>query len=146
MKFTAKTEKQILEDKLNHELKYTLIPDGIYPFRVEEALDRYSQAGNEMIELQLTVLDHEKKQRVLTDYLLEIMDFKLYRFCAATGLLASYESGTLTDIQCVGKTGKVEIGTQKGKDGYKDKNIVKDYVAAPVESNVAEPFKDDIPF
>jgi len=148
MRFTAKTEEQIAQGNL--------IPDGTYNFRVEAAQNKFSKNGNEMIELQLTIWDHENKQRVLTDYLVEAIEYKLRHFCTATGLLSVYEANELNDVQCVGKTGNVEIGRKKGKDDDRYWNVVKDYVAPsqdgasgpnePIPPKAAVPFNDDIPF
>lgn len=121
MNFAAKTEKQLTEEKL--------IPEGVYPFEVTSSEDKKSKAGNDMIELELRVFMPDGRQRVLRDWLMEKMAFKLYHFCAYTGLAVKYEAGTLHSSDCVGRTGYAKIVIQEDKKGqYPDRNSVADYV------------------
>lgn len=120
MRFSARTENELAEANL--------IPEGIYRFKVIEVADAISEAGNEMIKLTLEVTDHQNHKRILTDYLLEAMAFKLRHFCVATGLLKQYEAGELTAPQCFAHSGEVSIAIQKGKGEYRDRNVIKDYI------------------
>lgn len=123
MNFPAKTEKQLKEE--------LLIPAGTYPFEVMSAEDKNSRAGNEMIELELRVFMPDGRSRQLKDWLMEKMAFKLFHFCAYTGLAVKYEQGTLHSEDCIGKTGYAVIEIQVDKKGeYPDRNSVKDYVRA----------------
>jgi phage-related protein len=125
MKFVHKSDEEL--QKMN------LLPEGIYDFEVLDAKERLSKAGNEMLELKLGVYDLTGSRRVVFDYLLEAMAFKLQHFAKATGLISQYESDELCDLHCIGKCGKVELIVQQGgaKDTggyYPDKNSVKDYI------------------
>lgn len=138
MRFTPKTEKEIQE--------MNLISPGIYDFEVISASDKMSKTGNEMIELKIKIWDINNQERIIFDYLLEAMSFKLRHFAEATGLLQKYESGMLLAKDCLGKSGKVEIIIQKDKNGqYGDKNAVKDYISLS-ETSHAEPIKKDDSF
>lgn len=137
MKFQHKSEQEIIESKL--------LPKGIYDFNVIEATEKLSKAGNEMIVIKIMVWDKKGKERNITDYLLEAMEFKLRHFCEVTGLIDKYNNDELTDMDCLNKSGKVLINIKKGKekpDGgfYEDKNSVEDYVKGDNFES------DDVPF
>lgn len=121
MKFTPKTEKEIAEENL--------WPEGIYSFQVAKGEDAVSKSGNEMIVLKLNVYNDDGGYKIVDDYLLESMPFKLRHAAEAMGLLDYYENGELHGYLFEGKTGKVKLYVQKSKDPqYADKNAVKDYV------------------
>lgn len=149
MRFTPRTEEEVQQ--------YKLIEPGVYSFEVVGAQDKFSRAGTEMIELKLKVWDNNGKERLVFDYLLEALDYKVRHFCYATGIGTKYEDGTLQAEDCFFKTGKVDIYIAKDKTGkYPDKNAVKDYVVMPEGiANVMNPalakqeeveLNDDIPF
>jgi len=124
MNFAAKTEKQLKEE--------LLIPAGTYPFEVMTAEDKKSKKGNDMIELTLRIFMPDGRSRQLKDWVMEKMAFKLFHFCAYTGLSLKYEHGTLTANDCVGRSGYVEIEIQEDKaKQYPDRNAVGDYVRTP---------------
>lgn len=119
MKFAPKTQADLDKDRL--------LPDGVYDFEVAKAVDKVSQAGNEMIALRLKVFTPSGGERYVRDWLMEKMAFKLRHFAFAVGLGKEYEAGDLTAGHCVGRTGKVRITSKDGKDGYPPSNKVKDY-------------------
>ena len=148
------------QPRTNEELAAMgLMPEGKYEFTVFESEDQISKAGSEMIKLTLRVKDSEGTMHIIFDYLLEKMAWKLKHFCECTGLSSKYDSGDLSAIDCLDKTGVCEIIVQEGQqkyDGskYADKNAVKDYVENkgsmskdPVPEVTGHPaFDDDIPF
>lgn len=140
MKFQPKTENEIASENL--------IEPGEYDFEVVAAFDKVSKtSGNDMIELKIKVF--ADREKVISDYLLEKMAYKLRHFAEATGLLEVYNSGDLIADDCVGKSGRLELGIQRDKTGaHPDKNTVKDYVTDGVRSERSESVaKDDnIPF
>lgn len=145
MKFTPKTEQELQS--------MSLFEPGIYSFQVVEASDQVAKSGNDMIKLKLKVNDGSGKEKHIFDYVLEAMAFKLRHFCEATGLAEKYESGELKAFDCPGRTGKLELsfepGKQKPEGGYyPDKNSVKDYLKADEgDSNPPEDqFSDQLPF
>lgn len=121
MRFTAKTDKEIAEEKL--------IPEGEYSFEISGAVDKQSKAGNDMIELTVRVYKPDGNFFLLSDYLMEAMLYKVSHCAQACGLHDRYMSGELAADEFIGKTGTLKIGIQKDKNGqYPDKNVVKDYV------------------
>lgn len=146
MRFTPKTEEECT--------KFTLLPAGIYDFEVTAARNKISNAGNDMIEIELKVF-HDDGSATVKDYLMEAVAYKMRHFCAAAGLMAQYDSGELDDIDCIGATGKVKLEISKCKqkpnsdECYPDKNGVKDYIVPEGGAKPAsrEPGSDDdIPY
>ena len=127
MQFQSKTEKQIQEE--------SLIPAGEYDFTVREAVEKKSKAGNDMIQVDMDIFV-DGKERPLKDYLMESMAFKLRHFCFSIGLGCKYEAGTLSAVDCQGKSGKVKI-IQKANGDYGLQNSVKDYVVFEAGSEPA---------
>lgn len=138
MQFTPKTEAEIQEEGL--------LPAGTYDFQVTEAEDTISKKGSEMIALKLKVFDSNGGHRIIRDWLLEAMAFKLRHFCEATGLLKQYESGNLDALSMDGATGKVEI-IVKDDPTYGKQNSVKDYVVSVEPKTLNETLGgDEVPF
>ncbi len=147
-----------INPKSNEELQSLgLIEPGVYSFEVMNALDTVSKSGNDMIKLQLKVWDKSGAERIIFDYLLDAMAFKLRHFAESTGLLDKYNHGELLAEDCVHRCGKVELAIEKGspkQDGgmYPDKNTVKDYVVSDetfvktTQSKIDPAFDDSIPF
>lgn len=130
---------------------------GLYDFEVLEAAEKLSSKGNEMIELNVKLYDTEGHSFWLYDYLVSSdgMAYKVRHFSAATGLLPKYEKGELTAADCIGKTGRCQLGIEPAKNGYRAKNKIEDYVplvaGAPLiasmsAKDVAKELDDDIPF
>lgn len=150
MKFTPKT-KSDLQSLL-------VFPEGFYDFEVIAAEDSISRNGNEMIKLELKIWDKRGKERIVYDYLLELMAFKFRNFCETTNLLDKYEKGELKAIDCKNKTGYVHVVIDPERPNpsggfYPIKNSVKDY-ACKLKNNISnlQPLKiddgldQDIPF
>lgn len=149
MRFTPKTEEEVAN----------IIPEGRYKFIVEEAADKVSKSGNEMIELKLRI--HGPREKIVFDYLLEVMDYKLRHFCDAADLLHKYDNSSLMATDCIGKSGECLIVIDDKNISYPPKNAVKDYIkksakakgagigAPKTEDRAAQPeefFNDDLPF
>jgi hypothetical protein len=138
MQFKAKTEKEIQEENL--------IKEGIYPFEVIEATDKKSRNNNDMIELKLRVFDGNSSRQML-DWIMPAMMFKLFHFCAYTGLNKEYEAGTLSAFDCKGKSGYCKVIIQEDKTGqYPPRNSISDYVRMPVGTKKAEKPAEDVPY
>lgn len=127
MQFASKTEQQIQEE--------SLIPAGEYDFTVQEAVEKKSKAGNDMIQIDMDVYVGDRS-RPMKDWLMESMAYKLRHFCYGVGLSAKYDAGTLTAQDCVGKSGKVKI-VQKQNGDYGLQNNVKDYIVAGAKTEEA---------
>jgi hypothetical protein len=106
-----------------------LWPDGTYDYEVKEATEKTSNAGNEMIELQVWLFDKEGGRRMVFDYLTEKAVWKVRQFAASCALLDQYEGGILIANEMVGRQGRCIVGTQKS-EGYAPKNVIKSYVKA----------------
>lgn len=152
MNFRPKTEEEIASE--------LVMPAGTYDFEVVEAEEKLSKARNEMLVLTVKVFPPEGGFRLVTDYLMEKMAYKLRHFCAGTGLLDAYNGGSLNARMCEGRCGKLvlqvdpERRSEDGTKTYPPKNSVKDYVTlkegeqakVPVGS-ITEGLEDDgIPF
>lgn len=120
MKFTPKSEAQLIEENL--------IPEGTYDYEVIQAEERQSKAGNDMIQLTLKIFDQNGKERRVYDYLLEAMQFKLIHFCESAGLTDIYETGQLTSAHCEGRSGKAIVKIEPARNGGQAKNGIQDYV------------------
>ena len=115
------------EPKSEDEVAF-VVPPGEYDFEVDKAEHQVSKKGADMIKLTLKVWGPGGKPFTIFDYLLESVAAKLRHFCAATGLLGLYESGTLEPHHCEGKSGTVRL--KKKTDDYGTKNEVSDYVVS----------------
>jgi len=141
MKFTPKTEEEL----------NPLLQDGTWDFEVIKAEAKLSKSGNEMIHILVKVWDMNGTSSIVNDYLISSILYKVRHFCYGTGLEQHYENGDLSDVMCVGRTGKCKGKIEKDKTGqYPDKNIIVDYLekadAASKEKNAKDEFDDDIPF
>lgn len=136
----------------DEELQSLFIVDpGVYDFEVTAASDRISKNGNEMIELKLKIWDKKGNERIVFDYLLEAMKFKLKHFAECVGLEDKYNSDEIEASDCIGKMGKVDIIIQQGQPNmsggyYPDKNAVKDYVKSDKNMVQAQKANENLPF
>jgi len=133
------------------EAENQLLAEGDADFEVLKAEDATSKSGNEMIQLLLKVWDNQGQQGNVFDYLLPKLAWKIKQFCLATGIpLEKFKSGELSASDCLGKTGKAFIKTQKDKTGqYADKTVIAGYAELEEAKNnkTGAEFKDDdIPF
>jgi len=132
MKFSPMTEDELA--------RASLLEPGVYPFEVIAASEELSKAGNEMIKVKINVFGPDNQQAHIFDYLMEKLQYKLRHFCEATGLLQKYEAGTLSEVDCEGKSGWVKIKVEPANGQYQAKNSVQDYVKpadAPAASTTA---------
>lgn len=100
---------------------------GIFPGRVHGAEDCTSKKGVDMIKLDVTVYVGERTFEKST-YLHPAMEVLVYNFCKNADLLEEYQQGTLRAEMCDGKDVMVKLGVEKGKDGYPDKSVIKDFM------------------
>jgi len=101
---------------------------GYFPAKVHTAEDCQSKKGVDMIKLGLTVYAGER-QLQKECYLHPAMEVLVYNFCQHAGLSEEYNNGELRAELCDGKDVMVKLGIEKGKDGYADKSVVKDFVS-----------------
>lgn len=124
MKFAPKSEQEIAMSSGD-----SLWPKGNYSFEVLKAENAKSKSsGADMIHLTLKVYNKEGKSKLVDDYLLEKVAYKLKHFCEAVGLNKHYEKGTLDAADCQGKGGTVKLKIGKPNGDYAAKNEVNDYL------------------
>ena len=149
MEFKAKTEAELIED--------SLAPAGEYDFQVLSAVEKISKKGNPMMEIKLGLFRDGTLKNHVFDYLLESFPKKLRHFCAAIGMIRSYEEGKLEAARCVGQVGRAKIIIRKDDPSYPPSNAVADYIAADASKPAPKPVpvpaaatkteeKDDLPF
>lgn len=148
MKVTPKTEAEIAAMNLRDP--------GEYDFLVTEATDKLSAKGNEMVELKLQMEDSEGRTFTVFDYLvsIDVMAYKIRHFAQCVGLMDQYDAGDMAAEYIQGRTGKAKVGVQPAKGQYQAKNIVTDYIPAPLVSSsstvangrTAAELDDEIPF
>jgi len=154
MKTTPKTEKEIYEANL--------LPKGWYPFTVNDAKEKVSKAGNEMIEVNLRIYRGEGYSFV-RDFLMdtEYGAAKLRHISDTFGVLDKYEAGGIDADDLTGKEGFCKITIKEDKSGqYPDQNQIVDYAreipkkkgeeekpgASKEAAGNDEASEDDIPF
>jgi hypothetical protein len=126
MKFKPKSEQELQA--------MLLVEPQECDFEVVSAEDAFSAKGNEMIKLKLRVYT-DSGERFIFDYLMEAMAYKLRHFAEATGLIAQYEAGTMTAMDCLNRSGRLKLGIDRDKTGqYADRNGVKDYLPTEAQS------------
>jgi hypothetical protein len=144
LNFKPKSEKEISEQML--------APEGDYDFEVLSSEAQVSKKGNPMIKIKIGIYRGDTMANHVFDYLLTSMEHKLRHFCDTTGLLAKYESGTLSADDCAGRAGRVRLIVEQDEaQKYPAKNVVKDYIlrtAKPLSAATKQstPEDDDVPF
>ena len=115
----------------------SLLPDGEYRLTVVEAEERVSSKGNEMIALTLSGEGQSVRNDRIFEYLVSTSGsvFRIEQFCASAGLEKEFASGHLTGDQCKGKIVRAVINTEKGRDGYGDRNRVAEYL--PISKGIS---------
>jgi hypothetical protein len=130
MKVTPRTEEELEMDGL--------LPEGTYPFSVQQAEEKVSKKGNAMIKLTLRLYGENGREGIVWDYLMDSMPQRLAQFCRFTGLEDRYNAGEVEAPDCENREGYVTIRTEKGKDGFPPKNVVHYYSAKPAPKPAAK--------
>ena len=117
---------------------YRLLPEGEYKFRVLEATESTSKAGNDQFVVNLRILD-EAGEVAITDWIpcIKKAIWKVSSFLRAVGTIdiAKTEGVGKAFAQSVGMKGRLEL-THEEYNG-KDRNRVKRYVN-PNEENAVK--------
>lgn len=130
MRFEPKTEREVAEAGL--------LAPGEYDCECIEGVDDVSKAGNDMIKLRLRVFDADGGTRLITDYLMEKVAYKLRHACFAFGLGEQYEAGRLEGADFTGRSARVKVAIRKDKTGqYPDQNSIADYLVDEAAPNRA---------
>lgn len=109
-----------------------LFPDGEYKYEVMKAEEQQSQAGNDMIKLEVKIFDARGRSTIIFNYLLG-GNYRLKHICSTNGLLGQFKTGQVDAHMLVGLKGVCKVGIDKGKPGkdgkmYDDKNTILDYL------------------
>ena len=141
LSFNPKSEDEIKADAA----KRGPWPKGNYDFEVVNYANEISSKGNPMIKLALRVFHPDGTTRMVFDYLLPAMEFKLRHACECMGLMQQYESGELDAEDFDGRNGKLALNIRKGTGDFPDQNVVADYLkpdggaAAPARMSMGAP-------
>ncbi len=105
-----------------------LLSAGQYEARIIEAFETTSKAGNDMIELLVSVRCPDGSEREFRDWLVsnDRGALKLRHAAEAVGALAKYQAGEIGQEDFVGHHVRVKIVVEK-KRGYPDQNRIEDY-------------------
>ncbi|MCH2136513.1 MAG: DUF669 domain-containing protein [Phycisphaerales bacterium] len=109
---------------------FTLLPEGLYDIEVVDAEERTSQKGNQMIALTIEAKHPDGYPSRVWDYLVSTPAavFKIKQFCDAAGLDKEFTAGTLKESHCRGRRLKAKIFIESGREGYQDRNAIREYV------------------
>lgn len=135
------------------ELKSKFEP-GRYRFKIVNAQDMVSKAGNIMIKIELEVWNESQRHLTCFDYLLpnlQSMAWKFKHLLESVGLDEEYNKGILNLELLKNKIGFVElVFEEKNEKNYlkpKDYLFIKDDTHPTVASNQQDTeFNDEIPF
>lgn len=106
-----------------------LIKDGRYKYTVLDAREKRSGAGNDMLNLKLS-LEVDGRRVVQFDSLILIpkMFWKVEHFCQSAGIPEKIEEGRLMAQDCLGKEGYLDLCQKVDQQSGELINQVKDYV------------------
>lgn len=143
-----------MTDEEARKAESNVFDEGTYPFLVIDCEHRTSKKGNSMLAVNLEVKTDDGRKRVRDWVMLDgQMAWQLKKFMEAIGMAEQYESGTLDESECVGRTGTAEFYIEEDEQ-YGDKNRVGKYlpgggkakVQPQPERNADAIPEDDIPF
>lgn len=132
MRFTPKSEQQLAEENM--------LPAGtICDFEVVDAENATSKAGNDMIKLRIKAWAPDGSVKMLDDYLVSNVLFKVLGFAKATGKRDIYDSGDFQAGDCLNATGRLKIGVQPASGDFAAKNTVAGYIDPNAKTRDAPP-------
>lgn len=108
MRFEPMTDEEAAESGGG---EFALLAPGTYRWVVDEAVEKESSSGNEMIALTLEHTDADGRIHKCWDYLVgtKKADWKVRQFAIAAGLKDKYDQGELTSGDCQGCIVDAEI-------------------------------------
>ncbi len=141
---------EILSEEQAMQERFQLLPKGEYDAVIVKSEDKQSHSGNPMMDMTLHVYDKEGHQHPVRDFLVftKSMMWKAIHCAESAGIIDQYKSGQLCSIGIQGKSVRVKIGIEEGKEipedklgdrsrgaKYPDKNKVEDYVKNDSQSS-----------
>jgi hypothetical protein len=113
----------------------TVLPAGIYPFRIKSAVEKRNAGGKPHIEIWLGI-SHGGREFKLRDYLSPEKMPKLYGACMTCGLGGQYVAGSLQAQDFRDRSGYVRVTLMPETSEYPARNFVDRYVPARVPERV----------
>ena len=106
-----------------------LIKEGRYKFRVLDAREKRSSAGNDMLNLKLGLtVGHREIAYWTTLMLIPKMFWQVEHFCQCTGMPEKIDEGRLMAQDCFDKEGYIDIVQKANSDTGEIENKTKDFV------------------
>ncbi len=145
--YTPLTEEQI--DRMG-------LIEGRHKFKVISSEPGFSNKGIPQINLELRIPLEDGTSQLIKAYLSTNGQFMMRRFrhfCRSTGTMNLYETKKVTPDACLGLTGEVDLGIEKGGEilgspgrFYPNKTIILDFVGDKLPSDDAkeEPIFDEL--
>lgn len=133
LSFKPQTDEELLN----------LLPDGVYKFKVIEAMSKTSQTNKQMIMLTLSTSYRNKEVKVKTVLMADLL-YKVKHFCDSANISEKYESGMLASKDCIDRNVWAKVKTKRDEQ-YGIRNDITDFVVqpSPKASLVADPTLND---
>jgi hypothetical protein len=135
---------QVMDEQEAMQERFQLLPKGEYDAVIVKSEDKVSSnSGNPMMDMTLQVYDREGHQHPVRDFLVftKSMMWKAIHCADSAGVINEYKSGKLCSSIIEGKTVRIKLGIEEGKEipedklqdkspgsKYPDKNKVEDYI------------------
>lgn len=130
--FTSRSREQLLAD-----LEADLIEEGkAVDLVVLRGLETTTRDDAAMIVLDIGMTAPDGRQSVTHEFLIPTKNLlRVFQVCAAFGLRAQYDAGSLSAADFAGKTAKGHAGIERDKSGtYPPKNVIRRFSVPAVET------------
>lgn len=142
---------EILTEEQAMQERFQLLPSGEYDAVIIKSEDKISaSSGNPMMDITLQVYDKEGYQHPVRDFLVftKAMMWKAIHCADSAGIIEQYKAGKLCSNTIQGKSVRIKLGVEEGKEipedklgdrspgaRYPDKNKVEDYIKRTSQSS-----------
>lgn len=113
----------------------SVVPEGKYKFKITQAIDTASKAGEAMLKLTLAISDELNKGTVYTNFNAKRAGL-LRGLAEAIDLVKEYETGEMVGEQFIGKTGECIVVVKD--DQYGKKNDVVKFMGSTTDATTLE--------
>ena len=143
--YTVMDEAEAMQER------FQLLPVGEYDAVIEKSTDKTSNnSGNPMMDMTLSVYDREGRAHPVRDFLVftKNMMWKAIHCAESAGIIDQYKSGQLCSNGIQGKSVRIKLGIEEGKEipgdklgdrspgaRYPDKNRIEDYLKKTSQSS-----------
>jgi hypothetical protein len=121
----------------------SVVPEGKYKFKITQAVDTASKAGEAMLKLTFAIHDELNKGTVYTNFNAKRAGL-LRGLAEAINLVKEYETGEMVGEQFLGKTGECVVVVKD--DQYGKKNDVVKFMGTDVSPTDMGSLASDVPF